>query len=220
MAFLRKFCHLLLTLIVTLFCSLAQAKIVKWVDDAGVTHYGDQLPTQYAGKSSSEISVRGVVIKQNKVVDIKAEQVSQEKLEQDKKDKALLASYTTVQEIDMARERNLQLDLATLQNLAQQKKVLEKHGATIAITSDNLVKQKKPFPANLVSEIATYKADLTKVDSQIGDRKLSMDLTKQRYGTEKLRFIVLKSLEGGTANAGATSTSPASPLLTKPVSNK
>ena len=88
MAFLRKFCHLLLTLIVTLFCSLAQAKIVKWVDDAGVTHYGDQLPTQYAGKSSSEISVRGVVIKQNKVVDkIKEYQIEYRVKNKEKLDK-------------------------------------------------------------------------------------------------------------------------------------
>ncbi len=117
-----------------LFWNVAQAKIIKWIDEKGITHYGDQLPSQYAGHSNSEISQRGIILKQNKPVDSNVEQINQEKQEQDKKDKALLASYTTVEEIDLARDRNLQLDLATMQNLMQQRQVIEHSGAVIKKT--------------------------------------------------------------------------------------
>lgn len=192
MSYLYKFRHLLPIFIVTLFCNVAHAKIVKWVDEKGVTHYGDQLPSQYAGHSNSEISRRGIILKQNKPVDTNAAQLNQEKLEQDKKDKALLASYTTVQEIDLARDRNLQLDLATMQNLTQQRLAIESRGAVTKKTSANFIKQKKVLPVNLTTELTNYKTDLAKIDTQIADRKASMNQTKQHYAEDKARFLVLK----------------------------
>lgn len=220
MPFPHKFCHCLLTVIVTLFCNVAHAKIIKWVDEKGVTHYSDQLPSQYAGHSNSEISQRGITLKQNKPADTKAEQVSQEKQEQDKKDKALLASYTTVQEIDLARDRNLQLDLATMQNLTQQKQVIEKRGAAIKKTSDDLIKLKKPLPANVTTDLASYKADSAKIDAQITQRQASMDQTKQHYAAEKARFIILKSDASSVADTSTPAALPAAPAPTtntKPV---
>ncbi len=221
MPFSHKFCHLSLTLIVILLCNVAQAKIIKWVDEKGVTHYSDQLPSQYAGHSNSEISQRDVTLKQNKPADTKAVQFSQEKQEQDKKDKALLASYTTVQEIDLARDRNLQLDLATMQNLTQQKQALEKRGAALRKTSDDLIKLKKPLPVNVATDLASYKADSAKIDAQITERKTSMDQTKQHYATEKARFIILKSDASNVADTSTAISLPAAPVPianTKPVS--
>lgn len=203
MGFSNKFRHLLLTLIVSSFCNLAYAKIVKWVDEKGVTHYGDSLPTQYTGRSTTEISQRGIVLKQNKPVDTKAEQLNQEQQEQDKKDKVLLASYSSAQEIDAARDRNLQLDLATLQNLAQEKQSVESRNVKAKKTRETLIKQKKPFPAYLTTELASIQDETTKVDAQVAERKASMEQTKHRYELEKLRFITLKS----TSNNPSTSPS-------------
>ena len=212
MSLLYKFCQLLSIFIVLLFCNIAQAKIIKWVDEKGVTHYGDQLPSQYAGHSSSEISQRGIVLKQNKPVDNNLDQINQEKQEQDKKDKALLASYTTVQEIDLARDRNLQLDLATMQNLMQQRQVIESNGAVAKKTSMNFIKQKKPLPANVMAELNSYKTDLARVDVQIAERKASMDKTKQRYAAEKARFMILKPSDTAPVNnAVAPANLPATP---------
>lgn len=208
MTFSHKLCYVLLTLVVIIFSNITSAKIVKWVDEKGVTHYGDQLPTHYVGLSNSEISQRGILLKKNKPINTKAEQITQEKREQDKKDKALLDSYTTLQEIDLARDRNLQLDLATMQNLTQQKQTIESRGSISKKTNDNLIKQKKPLPANLSTELISYKTELAKVDGQIADRKASMDQTKKRYAAEKARFIVLKPNEVGPAS------SPTLPITT------
>ncbi len=220
MPFSYKFCHLSLTLIVILMSNVVNAKIIKWVDEKGVTHYSDQLPSQYAGHSSSEISQRGIVLKQNKPLDISPNQLNQEKQDQDKKDKALLASYTTAEEIDLARDRNLQLDLATVQNLAQQRQVIERRDAVAQKTSGNLIKQKKPLPEILIAELLSYKTDLARVDAQITQRKVSMDQTKQRYAEEKARFIILKSSDAGLTNLPAVPAnlpaSPASFKSTKP----
>ncbi len=99
----------------------AVAKIVKWVDSKGVTQYGDKLPAQEAGRNNSEMNSQGIVLKQNNAVNKQNEVLEQQKLEKERKDKVLLASYTKAEEIDLARDRNLQMDEAALQALAPQK---------------------------------------------------------------------------------------------------
>jgi len=44
---------LLIALIAGLtFCLPASAKMYKWVDDKGTTHYGETIPPEYAGKDA------------------------------------------------------------------------------------------------------------------------------------------------------------------------
>jgi hypothetical protein len=96
-------------------------RIIKWVDSHGVTHYGDKLPAQEAGRSNSEMTNQGVVVKQNVTNVPKNEQEDAERLAKQRKDGILLASYTKVEEIDMARDRYLQMDQAAIQALTSQK---------------------------------------------------------------------------------------------------
>ncbi len=227
MSFVRQFCYVLLTLMVTSILNVAQAKVIKWVDEKGVTHYSDSLPTKYTGHSTIELSERATVIKHNKPISVVDEQAGSEKQEQDKKDKALLGSYSSAQEIDAARDRNLQIDLATVQTLNQQKQVTEIRGAAYIKTSDTLTKQKKPLPANLVTDLATYKADLAKIESKITENKTRMEQTKQRYEAEKARYISLKSSEPNailpnTAQPATGNNVPANskPAGTQPAPNK
>lgn len=222
MSVVRQFCVLMLTLIVMSVINIAHAKIIKWVDERGVTHYGDSLPTQYTGHSTTELSERATVIKQNKPISVIEERASSEKQEQDKKDKALLASYSSPQEIDEARDRNLQLYLATMQTLIQQKQVTEARGSAYLKTSDTLTKQKKSLPANLVSDLAIYKTGLAKIDSKITENKNRMEQTKQRYEAEKARYIILKSSEAGAILPNAPQPSPTNnlPANSKPINTQ
>ena len=105
------------------FLNTAHAgKIVKWVDSNGVTQYGDKLPPEYAGRKNTEMDIRGVAVKQNNIkTDPASEADSQQKLEQARKDKILTASYTNANEIDLARERSLEMDKAALTSLSAQK---------------------------------------------------------------------------------------------------
>src|ERR1051325_1617382 len=89
----------------------ASGQIIKWVDEKGVTHYGDRLPPQYAGRDNSTISHQGVLLKRNlpaKPQDANADADKEKTLDQKRRDHALLATYSTEQEIDLARDRNMQ----------------------------------------------------------------------------------------------------------------
>ena len=208
MPFSHKFCHLLLTLIVTLFSHITHAKIVKWVDEKGVTHYGDQLPTQYVGHSNSELSQRGIMLKQNIPIDTNAKQVTQEKQEQDKKDKALLNAFTDESEIDLARDRNLQLDQVTIEGLAMQKTNSQKRLAESQKYAIGFTNRKKPIPADISADIKSNQAEIVKQDQQIAERKASMEVTRKRFDDDKKRYVALK--KPTTSDTSSTETSAAS----------
>ena len=184
---------LLVSLLVMSNTAMADSKkIVKWVDSKGVTQYGDKLPASDAGRNNAEMNTQGMVVKKNIAADKSNDLQNQQKLEQERKDKILLASYTKAEEIDLAKERNLELDKAALQSLNQQKINVANRTARNNKLAESLKARKKPLPAYLSDELKLSKTEITNIDKQIAQRKLSMTATSARYAEEKSRFIALK----------------------------
>lgn len=167
-------------------------KIVKWVDSKGVTQYGDKLPPTAAGRNNAEMNTQGMVVKKNIIADKSNELQDQQKLEQERKDKILLASYTNAEEIDLAKERNLQLDKAAVQALTQQKTSVSNRIASNNKQADGFRARKKAVPAYLIDELKLSKTEITNIDKQLAQRKSSIAATNARYTEEKMRFVALK----------------------------
>lgn len=173
------------------------SKIVKWKDEKGNTNYGDNVPAQYSGTDNSVINQQGITIKHNKSIShqgevIEAQNLELEKKEQEKKDKALLNSFTNAEEIDLARDRNLQLDLISIEGLELQRSNNLKRLAENQKFANSLVKKHQPVPADLSAEIKNTQAEVTKHDQLINERKAMMEKTKKRFNDDKIRFIELK----------------------------
>jgi hypothetical protein len=174
-------------------------RIVKWKDDKGVTHYGDSIPAQYSNRENSLINQQGITVKHNKPITYQDESLSLAKIEQDKKDKALLSAFTNESEIDLARDRNLQLDQVTLEGLQLQKTNSQKRLTENQKYANGFVKNKKAVPADLATDIKTNQAEVLKIDQQIVERKTTMDATRKRFDDDKKRYILLRSRANGSA---------------------
>lgn len=185
-------------------------KILKWKDENGATHYGDRIPPQYANRESSTINQQGITVKRYKPATNKEEALDTAKLEQDKKDKALLSAFTNENEIDLARDRNLQLDLITLDNLQQDKVNAQKRLADNKKTAENLSKQKKKIPASLSEEMASNQIINAKLDQNIKERKLAIENTRQHFERDKQRYIALKYHTTGNSAPATETLAPAS----------
>ena len=90
------------TLLLNCLPAAAEAKIVKWVDSKGVTHYGDRPPSFEESRSNVEMNKQGMVTKKNVVVSPKNTEQDLQQQQQARKDKILLESYTNADEIDLA----------------------------------------------------------------------------------------------------------------------
>src|SRR4249920_779939 len=109
--FLKKFAwavSVLLLLATTSFSAGAAPsngrKLYKWVDEQGVTHFGDHIPPEYASQEQHVINSQGVEISRQdaqKSADQMAaeEQKRVESLQNQNRDRNLLNTYASVQEI-------------------------------------------------------------------------------------------------------------------------
>ena len=91
----------------------ADSPTYKWVDDQGVTHYGDSIPPQYAQKESTVLNKEGVPIGHNAAAktpaEVAAEAAAKEQLAHQKQhDTFLLNTYTSVKDIEQLRDERLQ----------------------------------------------------------------------------------------------------------------
>ena len=170
----------------------ADTKIVKWVDKQGVTHYGDRPPSFEESKSNVEMNNRGQVVKKNDYVVKKTDVQDLQQGQQDRKDKILLASYTNASEIDLARDRSLEMNKAALTSLASQKDNLAARIARNNVTADGFKQRKKPLPANLDKEFKDTIAQSGLLDKQMAARKLEMEQSRKSFAEDKARFLILK----------------------------
>ena len=88
--------------------------LYKWVDEQGVTHYGDHIPPEYAAQEQHVINSQGVEINrleaQKSPDQMAAEE--QKKLEAEQgqnRDRNLLNTYASVQEIERLRDQRVTL---------------------------------------------------------------------------------------------------------------
>ena len=92
-------------------------KLYRWVDSEGVVHFGDSVPTEFNDLERQIINDRGItvaVIHAKRTVEESAEHRRQEELQvlqavKRKKDQALLATYLSVDEIVLHRDRRVEL---------------------------------------------------------------------------------------------------------------
>jgi Domain of unknown function (DUF4124) len=192
----------------------ADSKIVKWVDKQGVTHYGDRPPSFEESKSNVEMNNRGQVVKRNDYVVKKTDEQALEQGQQDRKDKILLASYTNVNEIDLARDRSLEMNKAALTSMASQKENLDARIARNKVTADGFKTRNKPLPANLDKEFKDAIAQSGLIDKQMAGRKLEMEQTRKNYADDKARFLILKqpAVAADAAPAVAAPAAEAAPV--------
>lgn len=166
-------------------------KINKWVDDKGMTHYGDVIPSQYSNKNSV-INSQGMVIQRNDPKTYKAE-LTPEEIEMARRDRALLASFTTEQEIDLARDRHLQMDDITIQGLQQRRQTAVKQLETNQKFAAGFLQRKKPVPPDVSQDIKDNQAEIGRIDAQIKQQNDTIAATRKRFDNDKKRFIELKS---------------------------
>lgn len=192
--------RLLIALVAGLSLSLpATAKMYKWVDDKGTTHYGETIPPEYADKDRSELSKSGRVIKKDEILTPEErrakEQAEAEKraaaeaaLEQKRRDKALVNTYSNPKEIDLARKRNLQQIEARISSTSSQIKMAEGSLAALQQEADGLIKAKRNIPASLQDDLKESEARLARLQRDMDKFRAEKTAVEARYDADKARY--------------------------------
>lgn len=207
---MRKF---IITAALVTLCSSAFArdeqKVYRWEDADGNVYYGDSIPAEYAERPKERLNEHGVAVESLEGKKT-PEQLERERIENEQRvaqelqvraDRALLATYLSVEEIIMHRDRRVELFQA-------QSRVTELYLRNLEARLEKLR-----------SEASRYQPYSTDSGAPMIDEKLADDLRKtkdtisrhqrnlkkyendekqiiERFDGDIARFKILKGLNG------------------------
>jgi hypothetical protein len=198
-------------------------KIVCWKDKTGkVVGCGDRVPPEFQQNESKTLDNRGIV----RGTTVSAEEAAKQKAkaqeqaalkaeedrriaEQRRQDSALVNTYTSEKEIDLRRDREVQvIDL----QLVQLKAALSKASAAEAATRSRheaATKSGKPVPPSLNDELARASDEKKRLETRIAEKENDKAAITARYNEQKARYIELRG------SSSTSQTAPAAPATKK-----
>ncbi len=199
---MRKTKWLFLFLFGTLASFPAAAKLYKWVDEQGATHYGEVIPPEYSSNNRSELTPTGREInKREKLTpeqekaredEIKQQKAKEEAaVEQKRRDKALLNTFSTVEEIDASKMRNLQQIQDLLNSTSMQLKITQKKWQELQTEASTIKQQGRTLPPSLRADMKDTQMRLTKQQQDIEKFKAEKISIEARFEADKARYRFL-----------------------------
>jgi hypothetical protein len=184
--------------------SVAQAATYKWVDEKGGVHYSDKMPPEAVDKGNVELNKQGVPVKRNDPAPTAeqrrakaAEEERQKALAKerelvDRRDRALIQSYTSEDEIDLARSR-------ALGTIEGQLSSAQAYSVQLAKRRQDLDERRRsygdrPAPAAIDRELEGIATELAKQDAFIAEKKRETVAVTARYDADKQRWRELRAI--------------------------
>ena len=188
--------------------ALAQeARVYKWVDKDGITHYGDSIPVEYAELPKEVINDHGVAVARlagkKTEAELEAERLEEERLLtvelQQRADRALLATYLSVEEILMHRDRRVELFQAQarvtelyLRNLERRMGKLRTEAANFQPYSED--PGAPMIDEELAEELRNTKGIMARHERNLDKYRADEQQIIARFDGDISRFRILKGL--------------------------
>ena len=196
---------LLLGATFALIAAHVHAALYKWTDDRGVTHYSDKLPAEAMNRERFELNRQGLTIKKTEAARPVARVIAKtpddeqrlrlaerERVVAERRDRALLESYTNEGEIDLAKARavatidgQVQSAEAFVVQMGKRREELEAKKATFA---------PRPVPGSIEREIETIDSEVARQHEFIAAKRKEAASVAARYDSDKQRFRELRGL--------------------------
>lgn len=197
-----------LALLIPLAASAEETRVYRWVDESGLVHYGDSIPAEYAELPKQVLNERGITIGllEGKKTE---EQIEAERLETERRvaaalrqraDQALLATYLTVEEILMHRDRRVELFQAQsrvtelyLSNLIRRLEDLRGEASDFQPYSDN---PDAPMIAeDLADDLRVTRETIARHERNLKKFQTDEQQIVARFDGDIMRFKVLKGID-------------------------
>ncbi len=176
----------------------AEAKLYKWVDENGTTHYGETIPPQYADRNVQTFD-KGRVHKpdakaRDKDASQRARGLTPEQEQAERRDNALLNTYSSEKEIDLARDRNLQQVEARISSYATLLKSAQDNLLSLQQERERLVKQGRNIPKSLEEDLVDAQNRIAKFQTDLDNSNEELATVKAKYAADKARYRELNGL--------------------------
>ena len=177
----------------------AEAQSYRCTGKDGKKYYGQSIPPACLGMPVEQLNSQGMVTKRfdaaasaaerEKKVAEEEERKKRETIskEEGRRNRALLATYTSEKDIDEARGRALKDNEAAVKDIERRIAALKKRQDELKKELDFFKGEKKP-PAKLSDDIRNSEFDIKTQEELIAVKKKEVALINSRYDDDKKRY--------------------------------
>ena len=205
-----------LAMLLAIVSGRAHAELYKWTDAHGEVHYSDKLPVEAVNGATTQLNHQGITVRkteaarpvsQQPVAHTESEEQKLREAERAKvlaarRDRALIESYASEAEIDLAKSRavgtidgQVRSAYAYVAQMTKRRQELEDKKPTYA---------PRPVPGSLIREIETIDAEVGRQNEFIAAKEKEAASVAARYEADKQRF---RELRAGASGSIATTDS-------------
>jgi len=182
-------------------------KLYRWVDGEGVVHYGDSIPAEFSEFERQIVNEHGITVgvlhakktEEEIAEDMRLEQLARDRELQRRADQALLATYLSVDEILMHRDRRVELFQAQsrvtelyLRNLQRRMDALRDEASGYRPYSDD--PDAPMIDPDLADDMSTTKDTISRHEQNLQRFQQDEQSIVARFDGDIDRFKTLKGL--------------------------
>jgi hypothetical protein len=196
---------LVLAAVLASFAAQAQ-QIIKCVGRDGKTYVGSTMPPQCAGQATDQMNKQGQVVKRTEAMltpeqraakeaadkvrkEQEAEAARKEK-DEARKNKALLSTYGSEKDIEVARSRALADNEKAVKQTQDKIAQIEKAGAALKKELEFYSGKNKP-PAKLATDIQSNAIDRKAQEDLLAAKQKEVEVINAKYDEDKRRYLEL-----------------------------
>ena len=180
------------------------ARVYQWVDAQGVTHYGDQIPPEYASKEHRVLNGRGIEIEHTEAQKTPEQLAEEETKKLDatqraNRDHNLLVTYVSVQEIERLRDQRLALLTDQIKVTGQFLDTLNKKMSGLKVASARF-KPYNPDPNaprmtdQMAEDLVRVGSDIRTQEENLQEKRSEAATMSRQFESDIARFKELKGL--------------------------
>ncbi|MDX1561559.1 MAG: DUF4124 domain-containing protein [Gammaproteobacteria bacterium] len=195
-----------------LFATSASAqKLYRWIDENGVVQYSDHVPPEAARQDRDLLNEQGILVgsEQGEITDEERAQMEAEAAAEAarvqaiedarRRDRILLDTYLSVEDIEKLRDRRLELIESQIKvteiylgNLTKKLEGLNRDAQRFAPYSDR--ENAPPIPENLSLDIARTESSIALFEQRLNDSRTDQEQIRRAFAQDIERFRELKGI--------------------------
>ncbi|MFH2134242.1 MAG: DUF4124 domain-containing protein [Pseudomonadota bacterium] len=174
----------------------AEAKLYKWVDENGTTHYGETIPPRYANRDTQTLEKGRLKERESSRENLNQQthMKTDEEIQAERRDNALINTYSSDKEIDLARDRNLQQVEARISSYTTLLKSANENLASLQQEEERIAKQNRKTPKSLMEDLENARQRIEQFQTELDTNKAELKAVRERYAADKARYRELKGL--------------------------
>jgi len=180
----------------------AAAQSYRCVGKDGKKYYGQSVPMQCVGQPTEQLNAQGLVVRRIDAQASAADQAAKAKeaeekrkrdvllKEESRKNKALLSTYTSEADIELARKRALEENQKAVKETEARIGTLKKRQADLKKEMEFFQGKNKP-PAKMEQEMKDNAFSIGTQENLLVQKKKEVDSINAKYDEDKKRYIEL-----------------------------